>query len=132
MKIIDKVALIVTNNGSILSTKSKGKNKYYIPGGKRENDESDEQTLIREIKEELSVDIITESIEYVGTFKAQSDGAKEGIIVKMTCYKANYKGDLIADNEIEEIRWLNFSDLEIISEVDKIIFKHLKDKGLLI
>jgi 8-oxo-dGTP pyrophosphatase MutT (NUDIX family) len=37
----------------ILSTKSKG--KYYIPGGKRENGESDEQTLIREIAEELSV-----------------------------------------------------------------------------
>ena len=132
MKEIDKIALIKIENGKILSTKSKGKNKYYIPGGKRENDESDEQTLIREIKEELSVDIITESIEYVGTFKAQSDGTKEGIIVKMTCYKANYKGDLIADNEIEEIRWLNFNDLEIISEVDKIIFKHLKDKGLLI
>jgi 8-oxo-dGTP pyrophosphatase MutT (NUDIX family) len=38
-----------------ISTKSKGKTKYYIPGGKRENGESDEQTLIREIAEELSV-----------------------------------------------------------------------------
>ena len=132
MKEIDKIALIKIENGKILSTKSKGKNKYYIPGGKRENDETDEHTLIREIKEELSVEIIKESIEYVGTFKAQSDGAIDGTIVKMTCYKANYIGDLIADNEIEEIRWLNFKDLEIISKVDKIIFKHLKDKGLLI
>ena len=132
MKEIDKIALIKIENGKILSTKSKGKNKYYIPGGKRENNETDVQTLIREIKEELSVDIIKESIEYVGTFKAQSDGAKEGIIVKMTCYQANYIGDLKEDNEIEEIRWLNFNDLEIISEVDRIIFKHLKDKGLLI
>ena len=132
MKEIDKIALIKIENGKILSTKSKGKNKYYLPGGKRENSETDVQTLIREIKEELSVDIIKESIEYVGTFKAQSDGAMDGIIVKMTCYQANYIGDLKADNEIEEIRWLNFNDLEIISEVDKIIFKHLKDKGLLI
>lgn len=131
MKEIDKIALIKIENGKILSTKSKGKNKYYIPGGKRENNETDVQTLIREIKEELSVDIIKESIEYVGTFKAQSDGAKEGIIVKMTCYQANYIGDLKEDNEIEEIRWLNLNDLEIISEVDKIIFKHMKEKGLL-
>jgi 8-oxo-dGTP pyrophosphatase MutT (NUDIX family) len=132
MKEIDKIALVKIEKGKILSTKSKGKTKYYIPGGKRENDETDDQTLIREIKEELSVDIIKESIEYVGTFKAQSDGDLEGIIVKMTCYQANYIGDLKEYNEIEEIRWLNFNDLEIITEVDKIIFKHLKDKGLLI
>ena len=34
---IDKIALIKIENGQILSTRSKGKNKYYIPGGKREN-----------------------------------------------------------------------------------------------
>jgi 8-oxo-dGTP diphosphatase len=131
MKEIDKVALIKIENGKILSTKSKGKNKYYIPGGKRENDETDEQTLIREIQEELSVEIIIESIEYFGTFKAQSDGAIEGVIVKMTCYKADYIGNLNANNEIDEIKWLNYKDLDIISEVDKIIFKDLKEKGLL-
>jgi 8-oxo-dGTP pyrophosphatase MutT (NUDIX family) len=73
-----------------LSTKSKGKTKYYIPGGKRESGESDEQTLIREIAEELSVTIIPNTAEYIGTFSAQSDGEKEGINVIMTCYKAKY------------------------------------------
>lgn len=91
----------------ILSTKSKGKSKYYIPGGKREAEETDHETLIKEIQEELSVDIISESIEYVGTFKAQSDGAVEGVIVKMTCYKANYFGILRESNGIQEIKWLN-------------------------
>jgi 8-oxo-dGTP diphosphatase len=132
MKEIDKIALIKIENGQILSTKSKGKNKYYIPGGKRENNETDHQTLIREIQEELSVEIINETIEYFGTFKAQSDGATEGVIVKMTCYKANYIGEPKENNEIEEIKWLNYTDLDIISEVDKIIFKHLKENGLLI
>ena len=132
MKEIDKIAFIKIENGQILSTKSKGKSKYYIPGGKRENNETDQQTLIREIQEELSVDIISESIEYVGTFKAQSDGAVEGVIVKMTCYKANYIGQLKENNEIEEIKWLKYKDLNVISEVDKIIFKHLKENGLLV
>lgn len=131
MKIIDKVALIVTNNGSILSTKSKGKNKYYIPGGKRENEETDVQTLTREIYEELNVVIIENTIKYVGTFSAQADSEKEGVIVTMTCYSAEFTGVYEPSNEIEEIRWLNYSDIEIVSEVDKIIFKHLKQEKLL-
>ena len=55
MKIIDKLAWIELKDKSILSTKSYGKDKYYIPGGKREIGETDEQALIREINEELSV-----------------------------------------------------------------------------
>ena len=129
MKEIDKIALIETKEGKVLSTRSKGKNKYYIPGGKREKGETDEQTLIREIQEELNVQIKTDSIEYVGTFIAQSDGAKKGIMVKMTCYKAAYEGKITPSSEIEEIRWLNYKDLGIISEVDKKIFSFLKEKG---
>jgi 8-oxo-dGTP pyrophosphatase MutT (NUDIX family) len=129
MKEVDKIAFIKIKNGQILSTKSKGKSKYYIPGGKREFGETDEQTLVREVLEELSVKIKTNTIEYVGTFKAQSDGAKEGVLVKMTCYKAEYEGVLKVSSEIEEIKWLNYKDLEIVSEVDKIIFGFLKGIG---
>ncbi|WP_029596585.1 NUDIX hydrolase [Flavobacterium sp. ACAM 123] len=129
MKEIDKIAFIEIQEGNILSTKSKGKTKFYIPGGKRESGESDEQTLIREIAEELSVVITPNTAEYIGTFSAQSDGEKEGINVIMTCYKAKYSGNLKANNEIEEIRWLNYKDIDIISEVDKKIFSFLYEKG---
>ncbi|CAL2095139.1 DNA mismatch repair protein MutT [Tenacibaculum sp. 190524A02b] len=132
MKEIDKIAFIETKEGKVLSTRSKGKIKYYIPGGKRELGETDEETLVREIKEELDVDIKKETIEYVGTFKAQSDGAKEGVLVKMICYKADYEGGLKPASEIEEVKWLDFKDLNIISEVDKKIFKFLKEKGTLV
>ena len=129
LKEIDKIAFIEIKDGKILSTKSKGKTTYYIPGGKRENGESDIQTLIREVAEELSVTIIPNTAEYIGTFSAQSDGAKEGIQVIMTCYKAKYSGNIRANSEIEEIKWLNYSNLQIISEVDKKIFTFLHKKG---
>ncbi|MEM8998817.1 MAG: NUDIX domain-containing protein [Bacteroidota bacterium] len=129
MNEIDKIAFIETKNGQILSTKSKGKTKYYIPGGKREYGETDEQTLVREITEELNVKIDKTTIEYVGTFKALSDETKDGVIVKMTCYKAKYSGIMEPTSEIEEIRWLNYKNLDIISEVDKKIFGFLKEKG---
>ncbi len=129
---IDKIAYIRIENGKILSTKSKGKSKYYIPGGKRENSETDEETLIREIREELNVSIISATIKYFGTFTAQADSHKVGIIVKMTCYSAEYEGNLEPCSEIEAIKWLSYSDREQVSEVDKIIFDFLKERGELI
>lgn len=128
-KKIDKIAFIEIQEGKILSTRSKGKTKYYIPGGKREKSESDQQTLIREVAEELNVVITPNTAIHIGNFSAQSDGAKEGINVLMTCYKAKYTGQLKASSEIEEIRWLNYSDLDIVSEVDKKIFLFLHQKG---
>lgn len=129
---IDKIAYIRVENGKILSTKSKGKTKYYIPGGKRENNETDDETLIREIREELNVSIISATINYFGTFKAQADSHNAGIIVKMTCYTADYEGNLEPCSEIEEIKWLSYIDRENVSEVDKLIFDFLKEKGKLL
>ena len=132
MKEIDKIAFIYLKDGKILSALSKGKDTYYIPGGKRENDETDEETLIRECKEELSIEIKRNSIKYYGTFEAQAHGKAEGIMVKMTCYMAEFEGELHADSEIQEIRWLDYSNLNVkISPVDELIFKDLYDKKLL-
>ena len=127
MKEIDKIAFIYLKDGKILSTLSKRKDTYYIPGGKR----IDNETLIRECKEELTIDIIESSIKYYGTFEAQAHGKAEGILVKMTCYMADFNGEIKAYSEIQEIRWLTYNDLDKISPVDKLIFKDLYDKNLL-
>ena len=132
MQVIDKVAYIYMQDKKILSSLSKGKDTYYIPGGKRERNETDEETLIREVKEELSVDILKETISYYGIFEAQAHGKKEGIIVKMTCYTADYEGQMKPDSEIQEIRWLTSKDMDKISPVDKLIFKDLLAKGYII
>lgn len=128
---IDKIAWIHTDSGKILSTRSKGKDAYYIPGGKREGDETDLQTLVREIKEELSVDILPETVKPYGIFEAQAHGHAEGIVVRMTCYTADFSGTLQPDNEIAEMVWLTTADSESISPVDKLIFADLHQKGLL-
>ncbi len=131
-QIIDKLAWIHLVDKQILSTRSKGKNKYYIPGGKREDGETDAQALSREIKEELSVELHINSLGFIGIFEAQADGRKPGILVRMTCYSATCKGTLSPDSEIEEIVWLNHSDRDKVSEVDTLIFDFLYKKGMLV
>lgn len=60
--VIDKVAWIYVVDGKVLGARSAGKDTYYFPGGKRESGESDAETLIREVEEELSVQILPETI----------------------------------------------------------------------
>ncbi|MDP4097204.1 NUDIX domain-containing protein [Paenibacillus sp. P96] len=130
-KIIDKIAWIYICNGQVLGARSHGKGLYYLPGGKREPGESDEETLIREIKEELSVHILPESISYVGTFAAQADGKPEGITVKMSCYSAEFSGELQPDSEIAELVWLTYQDRDRVSRVSQIIFDQLHQENRL-
>ena len=85
MTIIDKIAWIRLEGGAILSSRSRGKDVYYLPGGKREPGESDIDTLVREIHEELSVLISPDTIKHAGTFHAQAHGHPEGTMVRMTC-----------------------------------------------
>ncbi|PCJ96260.1 MAG: NUDIX hydrolase [Flavobacteriaceae bacterium] len=131
-QLIDKLAWIHIVDGKILSTRSKGRKKYYIPGGKRALEETDLQALFREIKEELSVVLDIPSLKFMRVFEAQADSHKPGVFVRMICYYATYQGTLIPDSEIAEVVWLNYKDLEKVSEVDRLIFDYLYKKGELL
>jgi 8-oxo-dGTP diphosphatase len=126
---IDKLAYIFVKDKKVLVTMTRGKDRWYIPGGKREGDESDEQALMREVKEELTVDLIPETIEYYGTFEAQAHGKPEGTIVRMTCYTSAFDGVLQASSEIEKIDYFTYDQKAQTSPVDELIFDDLKAKG---
>ena len=123
---IDKLAWIYVKNRKVLSTLSRGKDTYYIPGGKRELGESDQQALTREVREELSIDLVSETIQSVGTFEAQAHGKPEGTMVRMTCYSSDFNGEIAPASEIEEVIWFTSKDKDKTSLVDKIIFDYLK------
>ncbi|MFG2058161.1 NUDIX domain-containing protein [Micromonospora sp. NPDC048930] len=131
MREIDKVAWIRIEDGRVLSTRSRGKDVWYLPGGKREAGETDLETLVREIGEELDVAIVPESVAPVGTFSAQAHGQAAGTLVRMTCYAADYRGTLRPASEIAELAWLGYPDRPRVSPVDQLIFDHLRSTGAL-
>lgn len=127
--LIDTVAWVRVEDGRILCARSRGKDLFYIPGGKREPGESDLETLLREVTEELSVALVPESVSHVGTYEAQAHGETDGVTVRMSCYAGEYVGELVASSEIEEILWLSYADRDRVPPVDQVFFDELKAAG---
>jgi 8-oxo-dGTP pyrophosphatase MutT (NUDIX family) len=131
--VIDKLAWIYIEDKKVLMARSHGQDAFYTPGGGREVGESDEAALIREIKEELLVDIVPESITFYGTFTAPAHGKPEGTVVQMTCYEAAYAGELTPDGEeIAEFAWFTSADRDKLSAVGQLIFDDLLAKDLIV
>lgn len=129
--IIDKIAWIYIDDGKVLCARSQGKDMYYLPGGKREAEESDIDTLNREILEELSVHINQDTISHFGNFEAEAHGKETGVIVRMSCYTADFHGELRPASEIEEMTWLTYNDRNRVSAVSQMILDKLHELNLL-
>ncbi|GGP60175.1 NUDIX hydrolase [Saccharothrix coeruleofusca] len=128
---IDKVAWVRVEDGRVLGARSRGKDVYYLPGGKREPGETDLQALVREVEEELAVVIVPGTARHLGTFQAQAHGRPKGVVVRMTCYTADYRGTPTASNEVEEVAWLTYADRDRVSPANRAVLDHLHTTGLL-
>ncbi|MGC4944602.1 NUDIX hydrolase [Streptomyces sp. DT224] len=127
--LIDTVAWVRIEGGRILCARPRGKDVFYIPGGKREGAESDLDTLVREIEEELTVRIDAESVAHVGTYEAGGPGLPDGAVVRMACYTAGFSGELRASSEIEDVAWFSYADRGRVPPVDQLLFDDLRASG---
>ena len=90
------------------------------------------RSLLREIAEELTVTLLPGTVRHVGTYQAaQRDGQAERVLVRMSCYTADYSGTLTASSEIAEFGWFGYADRPRVPPVDQLLFDDLKAAGQL-
>lgn len=131
MQSIDKLGWIHIKDRKALFVRSADKDKFYLPGGKREGQETDEEALIREIQEELTVSLTPPSISYLTVFEAQAHGMPEGVKVKITCYTADYEGKISASSEIAEYTWFTSADIPQATKPGELCLNWLKERDLI-
>ncbi|KRV50056.1 DNA mismatch repair protein MutT [Wenjunlia vitaminophila] len=127
--LIDTVAWVRIEGGRILCARPRGKDVFYVPGGKREGTESDLETLVREIEEELTVHLAPDTAVHLGTYEATGPGLPDGAVVRMSCYTAEYRGTLAPSSEIEETAWFSYADRPLVPPVDQLLFDDLRASG---
>ena len=112
MKTIKVVAAIIIENGNVFATQrgyGEFKDGWEFPGGKVEANETPEDALVREIKEELDTEI--EVLELLDT--VEYDYPK--FHLSMECFICKMKsGDLIL-KEHEAAKWLTKETLDSVN-----------------
>ncbi|MER6786340.1 NUDIX domain-containing protein [Streptomyces sp. NPDC000658] len=127
----EKVAWVLVRDGLVLVTRSHGRDRFYFPGGHREPGESDSETLVREIDEELRAEIDPGSLVHFGTFEV-GEGHPEHGPFRMICYTADHRGELIPAREIAEKAWFRHADRNRVSVIDGMVFDALRQAGWLV
>ncbi|MEU0025733.1 NUDIX domain-containing protein [Streptomyces sp. NPDC006335] len=126
----EKVAWVLVRGGRVLAVRSHGRELFYLPGGHREPGESDSETLVREIDEELRAVISPASMVRFGTFEIGEGHPGHGPF-RMICYTADHRGELIPSREIAEKAWFRYADRDRVSVVDGLVFDALHEAGRL-
>ena len=101
---IDKVGGIILQDKKILvQRKNNNREECIIPGGKRENNETDFETLKRELKEELDVELL--EAEFIGGYEDIAVFSNKPIHVQ--AYLVKISGNIKVQNEIKEAIWID-------------------------
>lgn len=111
------VALVHVEARKLLLVRPRGKDVYYMPGGKLHDGEDEPQALIREIKEELGVEVVRSSISPYGLFEAQAYGEPLGTKVRMACYTAALIGRPRPSAEIAALGFFSYPTYRAMPEV---------------
>lgn len=111
MKTIKVVAAIIIEDGKVFATQrgyGEFKDGWEFPGGKTEPDETSEDAVVREIKEELDTEV--EVIELLDTVEYDYPNFH----LSMDCFICRIKsGDLVL-KEHEAAKWLTKETLDSV------------------
>ena len=125
MQTLNVTAAIIERGSEILiAQRLKGSHmglKWEFPGGKIEPGESPEECLMREIKEELDLDI------RVGDRMMVVDHQYEKIRVILHCYRCSYLGGEAKKKDCQDFQWVARRDLKSFdfAEADRPVVRYL-------
>ena len=124
MESIYKVGAIILNNKKqllVVRKNFKDRTEYIIPGGRQEKNETDYETLARELSEELGVKFISK--EFFGKFNEQA--IFENIPLTMSVYRIEIEGIPKPQSEIKEYIWIDKENESKGISLGTVLSKHV-------
>ena len=103
-------AIVIRSDRKILLVRKRGSAFFMQPGGKVEGGETPRQALVRELHEELGLDVDSADLAFLGRFAAPAAN-EPGATVKAELFRLDgVAGAVAAEAEIAEIAWVDPTD----------------------
>ena len=131
---IHKASGIIIIDRKVLVERSVGKEYFIHPGGKVESGETPKQAVIRELKEEFTIDVKEEDLEEFDNNSAPAANSPEVDVHMDVFLVKKWYGEITPDNEVEETRWLTSDvpkDIKVGSIMEHETIPKLKARGLI-
>ena len=114
---IYKAAGILIKDRKFLIVRSKGKKFFMSPGGKIESGETARGALVRELREELQIEVNESDLSEFGTFDALATGMENSLLRMDVFMVEKWHGEIVPASEIDEILWVDshLPDIELSS-----------------
>jgi 8-oxo-dGTP pyrophosphatase MutT (NUDIX family) len=107
---METVGLLVVKDRKLLLAFSNNKQCFYLPGGKRDSNETAEQALCREIEEELNVKLEKKNLTYHMHVSAPAYGEVNETIMEQDCFFVHDAITPTASAEIGELKYFTVED----------------------
>jgi 8-oxo-dGTP pyrophosphatase MutT (NUDIX family) len=98
-------ALLIGADGRTLLVRKRGTQAFMQPGGKIESGEPAVMALIRELEEELGLQVDSDTPEYLGSFAALAAN-EPSFEVRCELFEVRIEGEVSPAAEIEEVLWI--------------------------
>ena len=105
--------LVIVKQEKLLLAFSSNKQAWYLPGGKIDNNETAIEALIREVKEELNIELEKSRLKFYTHISAQAFGETTGVIMEQDCFLYELKETPRPSAEIKAIRYFNCNDYPV-------------------
>jgi 8-oxo-dGTP diphosphatase len=97
-------AVCFTADDHLLTVRKRGTSRFMLPGGKLDDGESPAQAAVREVAEELGIELDEADLVPLGTYREEAANEPD-THVDATIFTAELFGIPDAAREIAELRW---------------------------
>ncbi|MEY9952264.1 NUDIX domain-containing protein [Leifsonia sp. EB34] len=124
-------AVAVVRDRRVLMVTSRGRDVYYMPGGKIDPGETAAEAAAREAEEEVALALDADALTELFEVRTQAHGEPDGRQVHMTVFRAETDAEPVPSGEVDAVHWVTTADAGRCPPAGHVVLDRLSALGLI-